>query len=96
MGGEHVGEVVEAVNGVWQKGGKPFKGRAFQGGRKGLVENNIMGSVEGDVGDVDLQVFVWVGLTGVAFQCERFPLGREGSVGDKIGKRMTVPKLSGW
>ena len=74
VSGEHVGEGVEAVNGVWWKGGKPFKGRAFKGGRKGLVE--------GDVGDVDLEVFVWVDLTGVAFQCERLPLGREGGVGN--------------
>jgi len=96
VSGEHVGEGVEAVNGVWRKGGKPFEGRAFKGGRKGLGENSIMGSVEGDVGDVDLEVFVWVGLIGVPFQCERFPLGREGSVGDEIGKRMMTPRLSRW
>ena len=96
VSGEHVGEGVEAVNGVWRKGGKPFEGRALKGGRKGLAENNIMGSVEGEVGDVDLKVFVWVGLTSVAFQCERFPLGREGSVGNEIGKRMTASRLSGW
>jgi len=96
VSGKHVGEGVEAVNGVWQKGGKPFEGRAFKGGRKGLAENNIMESVEGDVGDVDLEVFVWVGLTGVAFQCERFPLGKEGGAGNEISKRMTAPRLGGW
>jgi len=53
-----VGKGVEAVNGVWRKGGKPFEGRAFKGGRKGLAKNNIMRSVEGDVGDLDLEVFV--------------------------------------
>jgi len=36
---------------------------------KGLAENNVIGSVEGDVGDIDLEVFVWLGLTCVAFQC---------------------------
>jgi len=96
VSGEHVGEGVEAVNGVWRKGGKPFEGRAFKGGRKGLAENNIMGGVEGNVDDVDLEVFVWVSLAGVAFQCERFPLGREGSVGDEIGERMATPRLSTW
>ena len=55
-----------------------------------------MRSVEGDVGDIDLEVFVWISLTCVAFQCERFPLGREGGVGDEISKRMTVSELCGW
>ena len=45
VSGKHVGEGVEAVDGVWRKGGKPLEGRAFEGGRKGLVENSIMGSV---------------------------------------------------
>jgi len=67
VGGKHVGEGVEAVDGVWGKGGKPFEGRAFEGGKKSLAENSIMGSVEGDVCDVDLEVFVWVSLAGVAF-----------------------------
>ena len=57
VSGEHVGEGVEAVNGVWREGGEPIEGRAFQDGRKGLAKN-IMGSVKGDVGDVDLEVFV--------------------------------------
>ena len=96
MSGKHVGEGVEAVNGVRREGGEPFEGKAFQGGRKGLAKNSIMGSVEGDVGDVDLEVFVWVSLTGVTFQCERFPLGGEGSVGDEIGKRVTAPWLGRW
>jgi len=49
VSGEHVGEGVEAVNGVWREGGEPFESRAFQGGRKGFAKNDIMGSVEGDV-----------------------------------------------
>jgi len=67
VSGKHVGEGVEEVDGVWRKGGKPFEGKAFKGGRKGLAENRVMGSVEGDVGDINLEVFVWVGLTCVAF-----------------------------
>ena len=86
VSGKHVGEGVEAVDGVQRKGGKPFQGRAFKGGRKGLAENSIIGSVEGDVDDVDLEVFVWVDLTCVAFQCERFPLGREGVLTMKSAK----------
>jgi len=96
VSGELVGEGVEAVNGVWREGGKPFEGRAFQGGGKGFAENGIMGIVEGDVGDVDLEVFIWVGFTSVTFKCERFPLGGEGSVGDEIGKRVTAPGLGRW
>jgi len=86
VNGKHVGEGVKAIDGVWRKGGKPFEGRAFEGPRKGLAENNIMGSVEGDVCDVDLEVFVWVGLTGVTFPCEGFPLGREGVLAMKSVK----------
>jgi len=44
----------------------------------GLAENGIVRSVEGDMGDIDLEVRVWIGLTCIAFQCERFPLGRDG------------------
>jgi len=50
VSGKHVGEGVEAINGVWGKGGKPFEGRALEGGRKGFAKNGIMGGVEGDVG----------------------------------------------
>jgi len=90
VSGKHVGEGVKVVDGVWRKGGKPFEGRAFKGGRKGLAENGVVRSVKGDVGDIDLEVFVWIGLTCVAFKCERFSLGREGGVGDEISKRMAA------
>jgi len=46
-------------------GGEPFKGGAFEGGRKGFVKDCVMGSVKGDVGDVDFEVFVGVGFTSV-------------------------------
>ena len=78
VSGEHVGEGVKAVDGVWRKGGKPFEGDAFKSGMDGLAENGIVRSVEGDMGDIDLEVRVWIGLTCIAFQCERFPLGRDG------------------
>ena len=58
VSGKHVGEGVEAVDGVWRKGGKPLEGRTFKGGRKGLAENDIVRNVEDDVGDIDLEVFV--------------------------------------
>jgi len=67
VSGKDLGEGVEAVDRVWRKGGKPFEGRAFKGGREGLAENSVMRSVEGDVGDIDLEEFVLVGLTCVAF-----------------------------
>ena len=65
VGDKHVGEGVEAVNGVWREGGEPFEGKAFQGGRKGFAKNGIMGSVKGDVGDVDFEVFIWVSFSPV-------------------------------
>jgi len=65
VSGKHVGEGFEAVNEVWREGGKPFEGRAFQGGRKGFAKNGIMGSVKGDVGDVDFEVFIWVSFSPV-------------------------------
>jgi len=86
VSGKHVGEGVKAVNGVWQEGGKPFEDRAFQGGRKDFAKNDIMGSVEGDVGDVDFEVFIGVGFTNVTFQRERFPLGGEGVLAMKSVK----------
>jgi len=55
-----------------------------------------MRSVEGDVGDVDFEVFIGVGFTSVTLQCEGFPLGREGGVGDEVGERVTAPGLVGW
>ena len=95
VSGKHVGEGVEVVDGVWQKGGKPFEGRAFKGGREGLAENGIMRSVEGDVGDIDLEVLVRVDLTCIALQSERFPQGRERGVSDEVRKRMTASGLCG-
>jgi len=96
VSGEHVGEGVEAVDGVWRKGGKPFEGMTFKDGREGLAENDIVRSVEGDVGDIDLEVLVWIGLTCITLQGERLPLGREGVVGDEISKRMTTSGLCRW
>jgi len=93
VSGKHVGEGVEAVNGVWRDGGKPFEGK---GGRKCLEKNGIMGIVEGDVGDVDFEVFIKVGLTSVMLQRERFPLGGEGGVSDEVGERVTAPGLVRW
>jgi len=66
VSGKHVGEGVEAVNGVWRKGGKPFKDRAFKGGKEGLAENDIMRNVEVDVTDIDLEVLVRVDFTCIA------------------------------
>ena len=80
MSGKHVREAVEAVDRVWREGGKPFKGRAFEGGRKGFAKNDIMGSVEGDVGDVDIELFI-----GVDF-----------IVGDEVGERVTALGLVRW
>ena len=55
-----------------------------------------MRSVEGDMGDIDFEVLVWIGLTCIAFQCERFPLRREGGVDNELNKRMTAFGLCGW
>jgi len=96
MSGKHVGEGVEAFNGVWREGGKPFEGRALKGGRKGFAKNDIMGSVEGDVGDVDFEVFIGVGFTSVTLQREGFPLGGDGGVGDEVGERVTALGLVRW
>ena len=72
---EHVGEGVKVIDGVWWQGGKPFEGGAFEGGREGLVENDIVRSVEGDMGDIDFEVLVWIGLVCITVPCERFPQG---------------------
>jgi len=93
---KHVGEGVEAVIGVWRKGGKPFKGRALEGGRKGFTKNGIMGGVESDVGDVDFEVFIGVGFTSVTLQREGFLLGGEEGVGDEVGERVTAPGFVRW
>jgi len=65
VSGKHVGEGVEVVDRVRWEGGKPFEGNAFESGRKGFAKNGIMGSVEGDVGDVELEVFIRVGFASV-------------------------------
>jgi len=83
VSGEHVGEGVKAIDGVWRKSGKPFEGGAFEGGREGLTENGIVRSVEGDMGDTDIEVLVWIDVTCIVFQCERLPLGMTGGVGDE-------------
>jgi len=48
------------------------------------------------MGDVDIEVFIRVGFTGITVQCEGFPLGRKGGVGDKVGKGVTTFGLVGW
>jgi len=48
------------------------------------------------MGDVDFEVFIRVGFTGVAVQCEGFPLGRKGDVGHKIGEGVATSGLVGW
>jgi len=44
-------------------------------------------SVEGDVGDVDFEVFVGVDFTSVTLQSEGFSLGGEGVLAMKSVKR---------
>ena len=48
------------------------------------------------MGDVDFKVFVGVSFTSVTLQCEGFPLGGEGGVGDEIGERVKTSGLVGW
>jgi len=48
------------------------------------------------MGDVDFEVFIRVGFTSVAVQCEGFPLGRKMNVGDKVGEGVTTSGLVGW
>ena len=45
-----------------------------------------MRSIEDDMGDIDLEVLILIGLTCIAFQCERFPLGMEGVLAVKLVK----------
>jgi len=52
-------------------------------------------SVEGDMGDIDFEVLVWIGLACITVQCERFPLGRERGVGDEISKWVTTSRFCG-
>jgi len=48
------------------------------------------------MGDVNFEVFIRVGFTGIAIQCEGFPLGKKGGVGDKVDEGMTTSGLVGW
>jgi len=48
------------------------------------------------MGYVDFEVFVRVGFASVAVQCEGFPLGRKGGVGEKISEGVTTSGLVGW
>jgi len=61
MGSKHVGEGVKTINGVGREGSEPFEGRTFKGGGKGLVEDDIVGCIEGDMGYVYFKVLVRVG-----------------------------------
>jgi len=49
-----------------------------------------MGSVKGEMGNVDFEMFVGVGFTSVTLQCEGFPLGGEGGVGNEVNERVTT------
>ena len=93
VGGKHVGEGVEIVDGVWGKGSEPFQGKTFEGGRKRFIEDDIVGCIEGDVGYVYFEVFIGVGFSCIAVQCEGFPLDGERCVGDGINERVAT---SGW
>jgi len=46
--------------------------------------------------DVDFEVFIRVSFTGIAVQCEGFPLGRKRGVGDKVGEGVTTSGLVRW
>jgi len=45
------------------------------------------------MGDVHLKVFVWVGVSCVAVQCEGFPLAREGCGGDDVNEMVVTSGL---
>jgi len=47
------------------------------------------------MGDVDFKVFVGVGFTSVTVQCEGFPLGKKGGVGE-VGEGVATSGLVGW
>jgi len=64
---KHVGEGVEVVDRVRWEGREPFESGAFEDGGKGFVEDCVLGSVKGDMGDVDFKVFVRVDFTRVTF-----------------------------
>ena len=48
------------------------------------------------MGDVDFKVFVGVGFPSVTLQCEGFPLGGEGGVGDEVSERVATCGFVGW
>jgi len=48
------------------------------------------------MGDVDFEVFVGVGFTSVSVQCEGFPLGGKGGVGDEVVEGVATSGLVGW
>jgi len=48
------------------------------------------------MGDVDFKMFVRFGFTGVAVQCEGFPLGGKEGVGDKVSEGVATFGLLGW
>jgi len=93
MGCKKVAEGVEIDNRVWGEGGEPFKDRAFEGGGEGLVEDDIKRCVEGNMCDVHLKMFVRVGVSRIAVQCEGFPL-----VGERCGCDVINEKVAmfGW
>ena len=55
-----------------------------------------MGGVQGNMGDVDFKMFVGVGFTSVAVQCEGFPLGGKGGVGDEVVEGAATSRLVWW
>ena len=91
-----MGECVQGVNRVWGKGGEPFKGRAFEGGRKNFTENDIMGCIEGEVGYVYFEVLVGVDFSCITVQCEGLPLDGERCVGDSVNERVATSGWLGW
>jgi len=66
VGGKHVGEGVEIVDGVWGKGNEPLKGKTFEDGGKSLTKDDIVGCIEGNVGYVYFQVLVEVAFSRIA------------------------------
>jgi len=48
------------------------------------------------MGDVDFKLFVEVGFTSVAVQCEGFLLGGKGGVDDEVGERVATSGLVWW
>ena len=48
------------------------------------------------MGDVDFKMFVRVGFTGVAVQCEGFPLDGKGGADDVVSEGVAASGLLGW